>query len=175
MSKEKPIAIGIDLGTTYSCVGVWQNDRIEIIANDQGNRTTPSYVAFTDTERLIGDAAKNQVAMNPQNTVFDAKRLIGRDFNDTAIQEDMKHWPFKVINDGGKPKIQVEFKGETKTFFPEEISAMVLVKMKETAEAYLGHEVTEAVITVPAYFNDSQRQATRCRNNCRIKCKTYHQ
>eukprot|EP00697_Spironema_sp_BW2_P003770 gnl/Spiro4/15013_TR8092_c0_g8_i2.p1 gnl/Spiro4/15013_TR8092_c0_g8~~gnl/Spiro4/15013_TR8092_c0_g8_i2.p1 ORF type:complete len:549 (-),score=-21.60 gnl/Spiro4/15013_TR8092_c0_g8_i2:5-1651(-) len=161
MSKEKPIAIGIDLGTTYSCVGVWQNDRIEIIANDQGNRTTPSYVAFTDQERLIGDAAKNQVAMNPHNTVFDAKRLIGREFNDQTIQEDMKHWPFKVINDGGKPKIQVEFKGETKTFFPEEISAMVLVKMKETAETYLGHEVTEAVITVPAYFNDHQRQSTK--------------
>ena len=161
MSKEKPIAIGIDLGTTYSCVGVWQNDRIEIIANDQGNRTTPSYVAFTDSERLIGDAAKNQVAMNPHNTVFDAKRLIGRDFNDQAIQDDMKHWPFKVISDGGKPKIQVEFKGETKNFFPEEISAMVLVKMKETAEAYLGHDVSEAVITVPAYFNDSQRQATK--------------
>jgi len=158
---SKSIAIGIDLGTTYSCVGVWQNDRIEIIANDQGNRTTPSYVAFTDTERLIGDAAKNQVAMNPSNTVFDAKRLIGREFNDQTIQEDMKHWPFKVINDGGKPKIQVEFKGETKTFFPEEISSMVLIKMKETAEAYLGHQVNEAVITVPAYFNDHQRQSTK--------------
>lgn len=162
MSKEEqPIAIGIDLGTTYSCVGVWQNDRIEIIANDQGNRTTPSYVGFTDTERLIGDSAKNQVAMNPENTVFDAKRLIGREFKDQAIQEDMKHWPFKVVNDGGKPKIQVDYKGETVTFFPEEISAMVLTKMKETAETYLGHDVTEAVITVPAYFNDSQRQATK--------------
>ncbi|KAJ3320656.1 70-kilodalton heat shock protein [Gonapodya sp. JEL0774] len=154
-------AVGIDLGTTYSCVGVWQNDRVEIIANDQGNRTTPSYVAFTDTERLIGDAAKNQVAMNPHNTVFDAKRLIGRRFQDSEVQSDMKHWPFKVIDKGTKPYIRVEFKGEEKTFSPEEISSMVLLKMKETAEAYLGHKVKDAVITVPAYFNDSQRQATK--------------
>jgi L1 cell adhesion molecule like protein len=155
-------AIGIDLGTTYSCVGVWQNDRVEIIANDQGNRTTPSYVGFTDTDRLIGDAAKNQVAMNPENTVFDAKRLIGRKWSDPASQSDMKHWPFKVIQkEGDKPVIQVQFKGETKTFTPEEISSMVLLKMKETAEAFLGQTVTEAVITVPAYFNDSQRQATK--------------
>ncbi|XP_047519839.1 heat shock protein 68-like [Pieris napi] len=154
-------AIGIDLGTTYSCVGVWQHGNVEIIANDQGNRTTPSYVAFTDTERLIGDAAKNQVALNPSNTVFDAKRLIGRKFDDPKIQQDMKHWPFKVINDCGKPKIQVEFKGETKRFAPEEVSSMVLVKMKETAEAYLGSSVRDAVVTVPAYFNDSQRQATK--------------
>ncbi|KAJ2946883.1 hypothetical protein O0L34_g16216 [Tuta absoluta] len=154
-------AVGIDLGTTYSCVGVWQHGNVEIIANDQGNRTTPSYVAFTDTERLIGDAAKNQVALNPNNTVFDAKRLIGRKFDDPKIQADMKHWPFKVINDCGKPKIQVEFKGETKRFAPEEVSSMVLTKMKETAEAYLGTTVRDAVITVPAYFNDSQRQATK--------------
>jgi len=155
-------AIGIDLGTTYSCVGVWQNERVEIIANDQGNRTTPSYVAFTDTERLIGDAAKNQVAMNPSNTVFDAKRLIGRKFSESVVQADMKHWPFKVLTRGDdKPLIEVQFKGETKTFYPEEISSMVLVKMKEIAESYLGKEVKKAVVTVPAYFNDSQRQATK--------------
>jgi len=149
------------LGTTYSCVGVFQHGKVEIIANDQGNRTTPSYVAFTDTERLIGDAAKNQTAMNPTNTVFDAKRLIGRKFEDQDVQSDMKHWPFKVISDGGKPKIEVEYKNESKTFYPEEISSMVLTKMKETAEGYLGNTVSNAVITVPAYFNDSQRQATK--------------
>lgn len=154
--------IGIDLGTTYSCVGVWQNDSVEIIANDQGNRTTPSYVAFTETERLIGDGARSQVSMNPENTVFDAKRLIGRKFSDPVVQADMKHWPFKVIaGPDDKPLIQVTYKGEKKTFAPEEISSMVLSKMKETAESYLGKTVKNAVITVPAYFNDSQRQATK--------------
>jgi len=154
-------AIGVDLGTTYSAVGIWQNDRVEIIANDQGNRTTPSYVAFTDTERLIGDAAKNQVAMNPSNTVFDAKRLIGRKFADPVVQSDIRHWPFNVVDRNGKPTVQIEYKGETRLFSPEEISSMVLTKMKETAEAYLGHPVTQAVVTVPAYFSDSQRQATK--------------
>lgn len=154
-------AVGIDLGTTYSCVGVFRDDRIEIIANDQGNRTTPSFVAFTDTERLIGDAAKNQVAMNPFNTVFDAKRLIGRRFTDAEVQSDMKHFPFKIIEKAGKPVVEVEFKGENKQFTPEEISSMILVKMRETAEAYLGGTVNNAVVTVPAYFSDSQRQATK--------------
>jgi len=160
MTTKTP-AVGIDLGTTYSCVGVFQHGKVEIIANDQGNRTTPSYVGFTDTERLIGDAAKNQVAMNPNNTIFDAKRLIGRRFEDATVQADMKHWPFEVISDGGKPKIKISYKGESKIFSPEEVSSMVLTKMKETAEAYLGKTVTNAVITVPAYFNDSQRQATK--------------
>merc|ERR1712183_598747 len=154
-------AIGIDLGTTYSCVGVFQFGKVEIIANDQGNRTTPSYVAFNDSERLIGDAAKNQCAMNPSNTVFDAKRLIGRRFNDTAVQNDMKHGPFTVVNEASKPRIQVQYKGEEKRFSAEEVSSMVLVKMKDVAESYLGKEIKNAVITVPAYFNDSQRQATK--------------
>merc|ERR1711944_228277 len=157
----KKTAIGIDLGTTYSCVGVFQHGKVEIIANDQGNRTTPSYVAFNDTERLIGDAAKNQVAMNPSNTVFDAKRLIGRKFDDSTVQSDMKHFSFEVVNRDSKPKIQVDYKGETKEFFAEEISSMVLTKMKEVAEAYLGKPMNNAVVTVPAYFNDSQRQATK--------------
>ena len=162
MVATKNVAIGIDLGTTYSCVGVFQHGKVEVLANDQGNRTTPSYVAFTDTERLIGDAAKNQVAMNPVNTVFDAKRLIGRKFEDETVQRDMKLWPFKVVKDSsGKPKLEVEFKCETKNFTPEEISSMVLTKMKETAEAHLGHAVRDAVVTVPAYFNDAQRQATK--------------
>jgi len=158
-------AIGIDLGTTYSCVGVWQNDRVEIIANDQGNRTTPSYVAFTDTERLIGDAAKNQATLNPTNTVFDAKRLIGRKFSDPSVQSDLKQLPFAVQSTGGssldKCSIEVSYMNEKRQFAPEEISSMVLAKMKETAEAYLGEPVTKAVVTVPAYFNDSQRQATK--------------
>jgi len=161
MSSVQGLAVGIDLGTTYSCVGYWKDERVEIIANDQGNRTTPSYVAFTDAERLIGDAAKNQAAMNPYNTVFDAKRLIGRKFSDASVQADAKLWPFKIIDKATKPVIQVDYKGETKTFMPEEISSMVLIKMKETAEAYLGSPVPNAVVTVPAYFNDSQRQATK--------------
>lgn len=155
-------SIGIDLGTTYSCVGIWQNDRVEIIANDQGNRTTPSYVAFNDTERLIGDAAKNQAASNPINTVFDAKRLIGRKMNEASVKSDLKHFPFEVIPDeNDKPQIQVKYQGVMRRFAPEEISSMVLVKMKEISEAYLGKDVTNAVITVPAYFNDAQRQATK--------------
>ncbi|GAB1222363.1 hypothetical protein ENUP19_0104G0007 [Entamoeba nuttalli] len=162
MSKYTGLGIGIDLGTTYSCVGIWQNDRVEIIANDQGNRTTPSYVAFNDTERLIGDAAKNQIGMNVKNTVFDAKRMIGRRFSDPTIQNDMKHWSFEVVDDGhDKPLIEVEYKGEVKRFTPEEISSMVLSKMKETAETFVGKEIKNAVITCPAYFNDSQRQATK--------------
>lgn len=155
-------AVGIDLGTTYSCVGVFQHGKVEMIANDQGNITTPSYVSFSDTERLIGDPAKNQAAMNPTNTLFDAKRLIGREFNDAAVSSDRKNWPFTVVPDKkGKPKLQADYKGEKKTFYPEEISSMVLTKMKETAEDYLGKKVTNAVITVPAYFNDSQRKATK--------------
>lgn len=162
MTDRSGPAIGIDLGTTYSCVGIWQNDKVEIITNDQGLRTTPSYVAFTETERLIGEAAKNQTARNPTNTVFDAKRLIGRKFSEQVVQKDMKHWPFKVEpGPDDKPVIVVQYKGETKKFHPEEISSMVLIKMKETAESFLGKPVKNAVVTVPAYFNDSQRQATK--------------
>ncbi|KAG8142072.1 putative 78 kDa glucose-regulated protein [Naja naja] len=158
--EEVGTVVGIDLGTTYSCVGVFKNGRVEIIANDQGNRITPSYVAFTpEGERLIGDAAKNQLTSNPENTVFDAKRLIGRTWNDPSVQQDIKYLPFKVIEKKAKPYIQVDIGGgQTKTFAPEEISAMVLTKMKETAEAYLGKKVTHAVVTVPAYFNDAQRE-----------------
>ena len=155
------VAIGIDLGTTYSCVGWWKDNRCEIIANDQGNRTTPSYVSFTDTERLIGDGAKNQSSMNPENTVYDAKRLIGRKFNDITVQADIKSFPFEVIEKGDKPIIKVNYKNEEKTFQPEEISSMILTKMKEVAESYIGEKVDSAVITVPAYFNDSQRQSTK--------------
>ena len=154
--------IGIDLGTTYSCVGVWQNNNVEIIANDQGNRTTPSYVAFNNNERLVGDAAKSQGSQNPTNTVFDAKRLIGRNFSDSTVQSDIKRLHYDVVrNKDGKPEIKVMYKGEERIFQPEEISSMVLVKMKEIAESFIGSEVKDAVITVPAYFNDSQRQATK--------------
>ncbi|TKY71900.1 Heat shock 70 kDa protein [Spatholobus suberectus] len=162
MATEKAKTIGIDLGTTYSCVAVWQNNRAEVIPNDQGNRTTPSYVAFTDTQRLLGDAAKNQRSMNPHNTVFDAKRLIGRRFSDHSVQQDMKLWPFKVVpGKGDKPMIAVTYKGKEKHLTAQEISSMVLFKMKEVAEAYLGQAVNDAVITVPAYFTNSQRQATK--------------
>jgi len=164
MPKYKEIgpAVGIDLGTTYSCVGVWKGDSVEIIPNDMGERTTPSYVSFSDTERLIGMAAKNQAARNAENTVFDAKRLIGRKWDDPVVKGDIKLWPFKVVEGTQqRPQIEVTYKGEVKRFFAEEISSMVLTKMKETAEAYLGKQVTKSVITVPAYFNDAQRQATK--------------
>ena len=161
---SKAPAIGIDLGTTYSCVGVWQNGKVDIIPNDMGERTTPSYVAFTDTERLVGDAAKNQITRNPTNTVFDAKRLIGRKFEDREVQEDIKLWPFKVVKDpkSDRPQIVITYQKQEKKFFAEEISAMVLQKLKKTAEDFLGgKEVKDAIVTVPAYFNDSQRQATK--------------
>eukprot|EP00455_Lapot_gusevi_P055404 TRINITY_DN9005_c0_g1_i3.p1 TRINITY_DN9005_c0_g1~~TRINITY_DN9005_c0_g1_i3.p1 ORF type:complete len:708 (-),score=186.25 TRINITY_DN9005_c0_g1_i3:279-2345(-) len=161
IKKQDGVAIGIDLGTTYSCVGVWKNGTVEIITNDQGNRTTPSVVSFTETERLVGEAACNVAINNPTNTIFGIKRLIGRKFSEAGVQEDAKEWPFQVVSIDDKPVVQVSYRGDTKRFSPEEISAMILVKMKETAEAFLGHPVKEAVITVPAYFNDSQRQATK--------------
>jgi molecular chaperone DnaK (HSP70) len=154
-------AIGIDLGTTYSCVGVWMNDKVEIVTNDQGLNTTPSYVAFTEDERLIGDSAKNQTARNPSNTVFDAKRLIGRNYDDKEVQRDLKFLPYKVVSKSGKPYVQVSTKDGEQKLSPEQVSAMILIKMKEIAEAYLGREVSHAVVTVPAYFNDAQRQATK--------------
>jgi heat shock protein 5 len=154
--------IGIDLGTTYSCVGVYKDGKVEIIANEQGNRITPSVVAFTENgERLVGEAAKNQISMNPTNTIYDAKRLIGRLYNDPKVQEDMKLLPYKIVNKDGKPYIRVKVKGEDKDYSPEEISAMILQKMKTIAETYLGEKVTRAVVTVPAYFNNEQRQATK--------------
>merc|ERR1719460_1518057 len=153
--------IGIDLGTTYSCVGVYKNGRVEIIPNDQGNRITPSYVAFDGDERFIGDAAKNQASINPTNTVFDVKRLIGRKFTDDTVQKDIKLLPFEIKSKDGKPYVNVDVKGEMKLYAPEEISAMILGKMKEIAEAFLGRKIGNAVVTVPAYFNDAQRQATK--------------
>jgi len=163
MGEEQTVdtTVGIDLGTTYSCVGVYKNGKVEIIANDQGNRITPSWVAFTDEERLVGDSAKNQAAINPENTVFDVKRLIGRKYADTTVQHDKKLLPYDIVDKQGKPYVQVMFKKEKKTYSPEEVSAMVLTKMKEVAEAFLGKEIKNAVVTVPAYFNDAQRQATK--------------
>ena len=161
MTVEGPV-IGIDLGTTYSCVGIYKSGgKIEIIPNELGNRITPSYVAFTDEERLVGDAAKNQASINPTNTVFDVKRLIGRTFDDVHVQRDIKLFPYKVVNRENKPYIEVQVKGESKVFSPEEISAMVLQKMKKIAEEYIGKPVKNAVVTVPAYFNDAQKQATK--------------
>ncbi|KAG9247123.1 heat shock protein 70 family [Calycina marina] len=161
LQENYGVVIGIDLGTTYSCVGVMQKGKVEILVNDQGNRITPSYVAYTDDERLVGDAAKNQAAANPKNTVYDVKRMIGRKFSDKDVQGDMKHFPFDVVQKDGKPSVRVQVNGSPKTFTPEEVSATILIKMKETAESYLGKKVTHAVVTVPAYFNDNQRQATK--------------
>ena len=155
------VAIGIDLGTTYSCCAVWKDNRCEIIANEQGNRTTPSYVAFTEEERLIGDGAKNQANGNPENSVYDAKRLIGRDYNEQVVQSEMKLFPFTITNKENKIHIDVKYKGEDKSFKPEEISSMLLSYLKQQAENYLGEKVTDVVITVPAYFNDSQRNSTK--------------
>ena len=160
--EKKGPMIGIDLGTTYSCVGIYKNGKVEIIANDQGNRITPSYVAFTENgERLVGDAAKNQATINPENTVFDVKRLIGRDYSDKSVQADKKLMPYKIVSSDNKPFVEITSNGKVSKFAPEEISAMILQKMKSTAEAYLGEEVKNAVVTVPAYFNDNQRRATK--------------
>ena len=150
-------AIGIDLGTCFSCVGTFKDGAVEIIPNSYGKRVTPSYVAFREDERLLGESALDQAAYNSENTVFEAKRLIGRNFEDKSVQDDIKNFPFQVVKEGGRIKIQVMHRGEQTAFFPEEISSMVLTKMKETAEAYLGHSCNKAVVTVPAYFNDSQR------------------
>ena len=161
--EKKGAMIGIDLGTTYSCAGIYKHGRVEIMANDQGNRITPSYVAFSDGERLIGDAAKNQATINPENTVFDVKRLIGRNYSDKSVQADKKLMPYKIVSNDNKPFIEITTNGKSSKFAPEEISAMILQKMKSTAESYLGEEVTSAVVTVPAYFNDNQRRATKVR------------
>ena len=154
-------AIGIDLGTTYSCVALMNNNKVDIIANDQGNYTTPSFVAFNDTERLVGDSAKNQAASNPSNTVYDIKRVLGRNFNDPSVQSDISHFPFEVVDSDGKPNVMVNFKNEKMKFSPEQISSMILEKMKTISESFIGSEITDAVVTVPAYFNDRQRQATK--------------
>ena len=162
MVAASKYVIGIDLATCMSMVAVWKDGKVDIIASESGNRTVPSYVSFTEEERIIGDAAKSMSSTNPRNTVFDAKRLIGRTFDDPIVQRDVANWPFNVVNDGnGRPKICVDFKGDAKQYYPEEISAMVLQKLKAMAESYLGVDVTDAVITVPAYFNDNQRQATK--------------
>jgi len=162
MVSQSKYVIGIDLATCMSMVAIWKDGKVDIIASESGNRTVPSYVSFTEEERIIGEAAKSMSATNPRNTVFDAKRLIGRTFDDPIVQRDINNWPFKVVNDGNnRPKICVDFKGEAKQYYPEEISAMVLQKLKAMADSYLGVDVTDAVITVPAYFNDSQRQATK--------------
>jgi L1 cell adhesion molecule like protein len=161
-TKKSRYCAGMDLATTYCCVGIWQNDRVEIIASESGSRSIPSYVAFTDTDRLVGDAAKNQVVSNTSNTIYDAKRLIGRKFSDPLVQADIKRYPFKVVGDDmDRPQIIVETKDGEKRYYPEEISAMLLQKMRAMVEAYVGEEVRDAVITVPAYFNDAQRQATK--------------
>jgi len=159
--KKVDTTIGIDLGTTYSCVGVYKNGKVEIIANDQGNRITPSYVAYDGEERLVGDAAKNQAALNPENTIFDIKRLIGRQFTDKTVQHDKKLLPYDIVSKEGKPFVQVQYMGGKKVFSPEEVSAVILTKMKETAEAFLGRDLKNAVVTVPAYFTDAQRSATK--------------